>query len=231
MSNQNNNKKIKIALSKGRLFESTLELFEKSGIILDVKHRNYKPTSNLKNVEFFVIKPRNVPKMVEQNMFDVGIVGIDLVHDEQANVSKILDLKTMPVFIVVAGKKEANQTNHSQLTIASEYTNIAKEYFKKQNQPIDVIKTYGSTECFVPDFANLIVDHTQSGETLKKNKLMVFEIVLRSTTHLIANMGLTNEQKKTLNDLKEKLKLGLEKMDFTYPNFLSQEEIMQIGRE
>jgi len=230
MQSKNKNKTIKIALSKGRLFESTLELFKKSGIILDVKHRNYKPTSNLKNVEFFVIKPRNVPKMVEQNMFDAGIVGIDLVHDEQANVSKVLDLKTMPVFIVVAGKEEVSQNKSLPLTIASEYTNIAKDYFKKKNQPIDVIKTYGSTECFVPDFANLIIDHTQSGETLKKNKLKVFDIVLRSTTHLIANTALTKEQKETLNELKEKLKLGLEKMDLSYPNFLTKEEIMQIGR-
>lgn len=213
---------MRLALPKGRLWESVMELFEKSEIKVDSKHRNYKPTSNLDNVELFVVKPRNIPKLVESGLVDAGIVGIDLVKDENAEVELILDLKTMPVYLIVAGKQKPNS---NKIRVASEYTEITKKYFKEKGIDFEILKTYGSTECFVPEFADLIVDHTQTGETLQKNNLEIFDLIMKSTTHLISNKNVTNKTKKLIENLKIKLEKGITQMDFKYPNFISEEKI------
>ena len=222
MKKQTEQTKLKIALPKGRLWESTQELLEKSGIILDNVERRYKPISNHNEIEFYIVKPRNIPKMVEQGLFDAGIVGIDLVKDEGANVNINLDLKTMPVYLVVAGVKEKKKDT---LVIASEYVGITKEYFKKKNQKINILKTYGSTECFVPEFADLIVDHVQTGRSLVQNNLNVFDLIMKSTTHLISQKELSHDKKRILQSFSKSLEKGLELVDLNYPQFLTEENI------
>src|SRR3989339_592746 len=162
---------IKVALPKGHLFDSTLELLEKSGIYLRLSERNYKPASNCLDFEFRIVKPRNIPKMVEMGMVDAGIIGLDLIEDEKAKVNLVLDLKTMPVHLVVAGlnRKDYDKSKtQSKLVIASEYSEITKKYFSGKKE-FQLLKTYGSTECFVPEFADAIVDHVQSGASLREN--------------------------------------------------------------
>jgi len=118
---------MRMALPKGRLWDSVIELLEKSGIKLNYQYRDYKPSSNIKELELFVIKPRNIPKLVEQGLVDIGIVGKDLVEDEKVDVDQVLDLQTMPVFIVLAGK---NKIKKSKLIVATEYREIAERYFR-----------------------------------------------------------------------------------------------------
>lgn len=215
--------KIKIAIPTGRLMESTKELFEKSGIHLNGSDRNYKPESNEPEFEFRIIKPRNIPKMVEEGMVDAGIVGLDMVEDENTSVEFILDIKTMPVFLIVAAP--ASYKEKKIPIVASEYTEIAKRYFQSKQKKCRILKTYGSTECFVPEFADVIVDHTQTGTSLKQNNLKVIDLIMKSTTRLIATPGLNEEKVKTLMRLRQMLAKGMEKMDFSYPNFLTEEQI------
>lgn len=219
--------KIKLALPKGRLWESTNELLQKSGINLNNRDRDYRPSSDQESVEFYIVKPRNIPKMVEQGLVDAGIVGIDLVEDEDAFVDQVLDLKTLPVFLVVAGKREAEDVHRGQnkIVVASEYEQITRKYFSRRGNNFNLLRTYGSTECFVPEFADLIVDHVQSGKSLKRNGLKVLDVILKSTTHLIANKNLPEEKNEILEGLRQKLALGLPKMDFNYPGFLNEEEV------
>ncbi len=216
--------KLKIALPKGRLLESTKELLEKSGITLDGSDRNYKPYSNHEQFEFYIIKPRNIPKMVEEGLFDVGIVGMDLVEDEDAQLKSIMNLKTMPVYLVVASASQTDLTK-SGLTIASEYTGITRKYFENLSPGFKILKTYGSTECFVPEFAHIIVDHTQTGSSLKQNGLKVLDVIMKSTTNLFARENLDEEKLKIVEELKKMLSEGVGKMDFSYPNFLTEEQI------
>ncbi|MBT5021935.1 ATP phosphoribosyltransferase [Candidatus Woesearchaeota archaeon] len=235
MNDENTNKKnqqlmngnvIKIALPKGRLMESTKELLEKSKIFLSGSERNYKPESNISEFEFRILKPRNIPKMVEEGLVDVGIIGLDLVEDENASVEFILDLKTMPVFLMVAAPKNfRDSTAPKTLTVASEYTEITKGYFRSKNKKFRIIKTYGSTECFVPEFADVIVDHTQSGRSLKQNNLKVLDVIMKSTTRLIANSKLEEQKLETVLKLKKMLSAGLKKMNLNYSEFLTEEQI------
>lgn len=260
-------KTIKIALPKGHLFDSTLELLEKSGIHLMLSERNYKPASNCPDFEFRIVKPRNIPKMVEMGMVDVGIIGLDLIEDEKAKVNLVLDLKTMPVHLVVAGLNRKDydksktqsqqaeeyerafpkaieflvfpltsivtasygvcaQRKQSQLVIASEYSEITKKHFSGKKE-FQLLKTYGSTECFVPEFADVIVDHVQSGASLRENNLQILEIIMSSTTHLVANTNLDILKYRKVLELKDKLAEGLKKVDLSYPNFLTREQIIE----
>jgi len=221
--------KIRIALPKGRLWDSTHELFEKSEIYLNLEDRGYQPKSNLKNIEFYMLKPRDIPKMVELGFVDAGIVGTDLVEDENADVSRMLDLKTMPVYLIVAGKRKQKRimnAKKNRMIVASEYAGIAKKYFRSKKIKFRLIKTHGATECFVPKFADIIVDHTQTGITLKKNNLKVFDIIMKSTTHFIVHKRLNNKKIEELNIFKNKLISGMEKMDLSYSEFLDEHKII-----
>lgn len=221
---------LKIALPKGRLFESTLALLEQSGIILNNQLRNYKPESNLAGVQFYVIKPRNIPKLVEQGLFDAGIVGQDLIIDEQAQVELVLNLHTMPVYLVLAGQTDYHAKN--KIIVASEYTAIATKYLQQKGLDFSLLKTYGSTEAFVPDFADLIIDHTQTGTTLRQNKLRVFDIIMKSTTYLLAHHNLSTEKRVLLQEFQQQLQRGLANLDLSYPNFLTDAQIKaQFGGE
>lgn len=227
---------LKVALPKGRLWDSTMELLEKSGIKLGWEFRNYQPSSNLGNVKFYIVKPRNIPKMVEKGMVDIGIVGHDLVVDEKADVNDLLDLKTMPIYLVLAAKNNCDLLENGKLTdnlmVATEYSNISHKYLDKIFRLFRIIKTYGSTECFVPDFADIIIDHTQTGETLKKNGLKVLDVIMTSTTRLIGNKSLSsgvdeegNGKKEVADQFVGMLAKGLEKIDLNYPNFLTEEQV------
>jgi ATP phosphoribosyltransferase len=216
--------RLKIALPKGRLMESTKELLEKSGIQLEGTERNYRPDSNQPEIDFYIIKPRNIPKMVEEGLFDAGIVGLDLVEDEGASLKSMADLKLMPVYLIVASADDS-ALGKEKITVASEYTGITEKYFAAKGKQFKILKTYGSTECFVPEFADVIVDHTQTGTSLKQNGLQVKDLILRSTTNLFATSKLSEEKLLVLERLKEKLLEGLEKMDLSYPNFLTEEQI------
>ena len=216
--------KLKIALPKGRLLKSTKELLEKSGIFLNGSERNYKPDSNLKNIQFYIIKPRNIPKLVEQGLFDAGIVGLDLVKDEESSAISIMDLKLMPVYLMIASPHKTIPKKQT-LKIASEYTGITTHYFKKKNQKIEILKTYGSTECFVPEFADIIVDHTQSGSTLKQNNLTVHDVILKSTTHLFVTPNLSKQKLNEIKKLKPLFSKGLKQIDLSYSEFLTEDQI------
>jgi ATP phosphoribosyltransferase len=236
-SNLETTRKLKVALPKGHLWESTEELLRLGGITIDNVERRYRPPTNQKDIQFYIVKPRNIPKMVESGMVDVGIVGVDLVMDEGADVNLQMDLKTMPVYLVMAstsnyqeqgkrGQEKEKQENQIKLKVASEYTGIAKTYFEKKGQEVEIFKTYGSTECFVPEFAQVIVDHVQTGRGLKQNNLQVFDMIMKSTTHLISNKNIGQEKQTILAEFGEKLAKGLAQMDLSYPGFLTKEEII-----
>lgn len=214
-------KALKIALPSGKLLDSTLELLKKSGISISVSDRNCKPKSSLKNLRFYIIKPRDIPQLVSSGMMDVGIVGLDLILDSKCKTEILLDLKTMPVYLVVAGRKPYGKLKNAR--VAAEYANIAKRHFKSKN--IKIIKTHGSTECFVPDFADAVVVSVQTGATLKQNNLKVFGVIMKSTTRMISNTKSLKERKSEIALLKRMLERGMKKMDLRYNGFLTEGEV------
>ena len=217
--------RLRVALPKGRLFDSTIELLSKADINIVVEGRKYKPESDCAGLELFIIKPRNIPKMVEEGLLDAGFVGNDLVEDEEAQVDALLDSGLMPVHLIVAGRQEPPQGK--AVRVATEYTNIARAYFAKRGVPFEILKTYGSTECFVPEFADVIVDHAQTGASLRENGLRVLDIVMSSSTKLIANRSLDRRRREELEALARRLEEAAGRIDRSYPGFLSAQELRE----
>ena len=142
---------ITIALSKGRLAQKALDMFEHIGITCD----EMKDESTRKlifvneelGIKFFLAKPSDVPTYVEYGAADIGIVGKDTILEEGRKLYEVLDLKTGKCRMCVCGPATAKEKlmHHELIRVASKYPNIAKDYFyNKKHQTVEIIKLNGS---------------------------------------------------------------------------------------
>lgn len=200
---------ISIVLPKGSLEEQTLKLFEMAD--LDVKRkseRDYNPTIAIADKRISkvkILRAQEIPKYVEEGYFDLGITGLDWIRETGADVAEVADLKyskqsfgTVNIVLAVSNGSEINRPEQIKPNskISSEYPNIAKEYFKKLKIPVKIFESYGATEAKVPDIMDAIIDLTETGETLKKSGLKIIDVILESSTMLIANKNSFNDPKK-----------------------------------
>lgn len=188
-------KKLKIGLPKGSLQENTFELFKKAGFKIFAEARQYKPYCDDEELDITLVRAQEIPKYVESGVFDCGITGYDWILETNAKVKNICELiyaksGFRPVRWVVAVPEDSNINSITQLKnkrIATELVNYVKKYFKKKNIPVKVEFSWGATEIKVPDLVDAIVELTETGNSLKANKLKIIEEVLISTTRFIAN--------------------------------------------
>ncbi len=188
-------KKLKIGLPKGSLQENTFELFKKAGFKIYTESRQYKPYCDDEEVDITLVRAQEIPKYVEEGVFDCGITGYDWILETNAKVKQICELVYSksgfrPVRWVVAVPESSNINSITQLKnkrISTELVNYVKKYFKKKNIPVKVEFSWGATEAKVPDLADAIVELTETGSSLKANKLKIIEEILVSTTRFIAN--------------------------------------------
>jgi len=188
-------KKLKIGLPKGSLQENTFELFKKAGFKIYTESRQYKPYCDDEEVDITLVRAQEIPKYVEEGVFDCGITGYDWILETNAKVKQICELVYSksgfrPVRWVVAVHESSNINSITQLKnkrISTELVNYVKKYFKKKNIPVKVEFSWGATEAKVPDLADAIVELTETGSSLKANKLKIIEEILVSTTRFIAN--------------------------------------------
>ena len=166
-----------IALTKGRLAGQTMELFEKAGYfceeLKDKKSRKLIFTNEEQKLRFFLSKGPDVPTYVEYGAADIGIVGSDIILEEQRRCHEVLDLGFGKCRMCVAGPPEARELlkHHEMIRVASKYPNIAKEYFYNRKHQL----------------ADVIVDIVETGSTLKANRLEVLEEVLPISARMIVN--------------------------------------------
>ncbi len=187
--------KLKLGLPKGSLQETTIELFKKAGIRIYTEQRSYKPYCDDEEVDITLVRAQEIPKYVEQGVFDCGITGYDWVLETNAKVKEICELVYSksgfrPVRWVVAVNEDSPIKSITQLKgkrIATELVNYVKKYFKEKNIPVEVEFSWGATEVKVPTLVDAIVELTETGASLKANKLRVIDEVLVSTTRFIAN--------------------------------------------
>ena len=188
-------KKLKIGLPKGSLQENTFELFKKAGFKIYASSRQYKPYCDDEELDITLVRAQEIPRYVEEGVFDCGITGYDWILETNAKVKQICELVYSksgfrPVRWVVAVPENSPITSIAQLKnkrIATELVNYTKRYFKKRNIPVEVEFSWGATEVKVPDLADAIVELTETGSTLQANKLKIIEEILVSTTRFIAN--------------------------------------------
>ena len=189
------NKKIKLALPKGRLYDEVVKLIEDAGFKLSKNERNYRPSINDPEIEVKILKPQNIPKLVELGSQDVAFAGYDWIVEQEADVAELIDINQNPVKIVAAVPEatEIEKLKKSKIKVASEYETITKKFLDKEGLDYVFIKSFGATEVFVPEDADMIIDNSSTGKTLKDNKLVVYKELLTSSTRIIAN-------KKSMDD-------------------------------
>ena len=134
--------KIKLALPKGSLEKATYDFFNSAGYTIRGTSRTYRPKINDSNIEIKILRPQEIPVLVSEGSHDLGISGDDWILENNANVSKILNLEYGKIKIVIATSKNNSYSNFSELVadysekdrpirISTEYLNIAKDYVMK----------------------------------------------------------------------------------------------------
>ena len=196
---------VRLALPDGHAQKHTVQLLNKAGILVDdypSKTGNRRPSSNLEGVVIKVIRPQDMPLQVANDNFDLAITGIDWLTDHLdmfpgSPVQALVDFKVSWVRIVaaVAGDVPVNniydyrqlcQKKESSVRIASEYVNIADKYARDNRLGMyRVLPTWGATEAFIPEDADILIENTETGSTIARHNLKIIDTLFESTAHLI----------------------------------------------
>ena len=206
------------ALCKGRLAKQTLELLEQVGItceeMKDKSSRKLIFVNEELKLRFFLAKGPDVPTYVEYGAADIGVVGKDIILEEDRKVHEVLDLKFGACRMCVSGPESAKELlGHREIIrAATKYPNIAKNYFFDQkHQTVEIIKLNGSIELApIVGLSEVIVDIVETGTTLKENGLKVLEEVCPLSARMIVNpvsMRMENDRiRELITGLREILK-------------------------
>lgn len=183
--------KLTIAMPKGRIFQEALELLRKSGFPLpEAFDENRKLVLELPEAgfSFILAKPMDVPTYVAYGVADVGVVGKDVLLEEQKDVYELLDLGIGRCRMAVASLPNYEAKLEVMPRIATKYPNLAANYFREKGQQVEIIKLNGSVELApILGLADRVVDIVSTGTTLKENGLIERETIMPITTRLIAN--------------------------------------------
>ena len=198
---------IRLALPDGHQQPPTCQLLSKAGIQVDdypSKTGNRRPNSSLEGVTIKVIRPQDMPMQVANGNFDLAITGKDWLTDHlyqfpSSPVSELLDLKFSRVRIVavvskglpvedIASLKQFYSERSATVRVASEYTNIADKCARDNHLGVyKVIPTWGATEAFLPEDADLLIENTETGSTIARHNLKIIDTLFESTARLIGN--------------------------------------------
>lgn len=192
---ESESRKLKLGLPKGSLQESTFKLFAKAGYRIQVGSRSYYPTIDDPDIECTMVRAQEMARYVDNGIFDVGLTGRDWILEQDADVVEVAELRyakggLTPVRWVVAVPEDSHVKSIKDLRgkrIATELVGYTKRYLKSKGIDAEVEFSWGATEVKPPRLADAIVELTETGSSLRANKLRIVEVMLESTTRLIAN--------------------------------------------
>ncbi len=206
---------LNIALPKGRLGDQVYQILENAGYGCEgyrEKNRKLILENPEKGIRYLLVKPSDVAIYVEHKAADVGIVGKDILLENQPDVYELLDLKIGRCKMVVAAKNDYVEQPDRTLRVATKYVNIAKGFYGEQSRDIDIIKLNGSIELGpVLGLSDVIVDIVETGNTIRDNNLKVLEEFKDISARFIANKSSFKFQNRIITELVDKLKVGGEK--------------------
>lgn len=198
---------VSIAVAKGRVFKKTIELLAKSGIQMDdFSERSLivKDTKGL--VSLIMVKGSDVPTYVENSVADIGIVGKDILDENDYDIYELLDLNIGKCKMCLAGFPDTDIASYETVTIASKYPNQALKYLRSKGKAGRVIKLEGSVELGpIVGISNFIIDIVETGKTLKENNLTVLEDISDVSTRVIANKVTYKTKNAEIEDLISRL--------------------------
>jgi len=192
---------LKLGLPKGRMQEGVFRLLGDAGLPVRIDERGYRPVvgshAEAAGIAFEtkILKPQNIVEMLALGSRDVGFAGADWVRELEADLVELLDTGLDPVRLVAAapsalvrdGRLSETGASGGRLVVASEYENIARSWMSGRAPGARFVRSYGATEVFPPEDADVIVDNTATGSTLRANGLAVIDEIMPSSTRLYAS--------------------------------------------
>ncbi len=187
--------RLRIGIPKGSLQETTKRLFNLAGFDLRISGRSYYPDIDDPEIQCILIRPQEMARYVEQGVLDCGITGLDWLLETGADVEQLADLKAPwpnygTVRWVMAAKEDSPFATVKDLQgrrIATEAVGMTKRFLADHAVEAQVEFSWGATEVKPPILADAIVDVSETGSSLRANKLKILHTVLESTPRLIAN--------------------------------------------
>jgi ATP phosphoribosyltransferase len=211
------NKKIRIAIpNKGRLKKPAIEALGRAGIEVLEEERAYVSKTSNPRFEAIFARANDIPVYVQYGAVDLGITGHDLIQERAADVLELLDLEFGKCTLVVAVPEDSPINSVGEVPalsrVATGFPNITRKFFEKMGKQVEVLEVSGTAE-LAPKLglAQIIIDLTSTGETLKKNKLRVIGTVLESTSRLSCNKIAYRTFEKQINELLARMRGGSEK--------------------
>ena len=189
--------KLRLGIPKGSLQEATLQLLARAGLQVFVNPRSYFAATNDASVECMLIRAQEMARYVEHGALDAGLTGLDWVMESGLDVVAVADLiyakqsrgKVRWVLAVPEDSPAQKAEDLGGATIATELVSVTSRYFEKRGIKVKVEFSWGATEVKPPTLADAIVEVTETGSSLKANRLRIIETVLESNTQIIANKG------------------------------------------
>ena len=187
--------KLRLGLPKGSLQDATFELFRQAGFKISVGSRSYFPTVNDPELEILLMRAQEIPRYVCEGVLDAGISGYDWIRENDADVVEVADMAyskstSNPIKLVLAVAEDSDIKDVQGLDgkrVATELVNVTNNYLRDNGVTAAVEFSWGATEVKVPHLVDAIADLTETGSSLRANKLRVIATVLESTTKLHAN--------------------------------------------
>ena len=204
--------KLKLGIPKGSLQDATVQLFARAGFNIYVSSRSYFPSVDDPEIECMLIRAQEMARYVSDGVLDAGLTGQDWIQEHELGDGKTGVLESVADLIyakqsfgkvrwVLAAPEDSNIKSAKDLsgkTVATELVRVTSEYFKKQGVKVNVEFSWGATEVKPPVLADAIVEATETGSTLRANRLAILDTIMESNTQLIANKtALADSWKRT----------------------------------
>jgi ATP phosphoribosyltransferase len=181
---------IHLAVPKGRIEAGVSALLADAGMGLRSGPRGYRPITSVEGFEVKLLKPQNIVEMLAAGSRDIGFAGADWVEEKSAELIELLDTGLDPVRVVAAAPESLlmdGELPRRHLVVASELERIAARWIQRRGLDATLVRSYGATEVFPPEDADVIVDISATGETLSANGLVVVDELMQSSTRLYAS--------------------------------------------
>jgi ATP phosphoribosyltransferase len=193
--------KLKLGIPKGSLQDSTVQLFARAGFNIYVSSRSYFPSIDDPEIECMLIRAQEMARYVSDGVLDAGLTGQDWIREHELGDGKTGVLESIADLIyakqsfgkvrwVLAAPEDSAIKSAKDLhgkTIATELVRVTGEYFRQQGVKVNVEFSWGATEVKPPVLADAIVEATETGSTLRANRLAILDTIMESNTQLIAN--------------------------------------------
>lgn len=211
------NGRLRVAVPKGAIFDDALAALGDAGLPVEVLRDNGRRlVYEVGGYEFIVSRPTDVPVFVEYGAADIGIVGKDVLEEQERNVVELLDLGTGACRMILAapaaradGVRDA--IAHAEVVrVATKFPNTARRYFERMGRQAEIIALHGSIELApLVGLSECIVDLTATGRTLRENDLVVLDEIAPSTARVIANRGSYRLRNREVAALTGAMKAGV----------------------